>query len=315
MKVFHGIQALTQSIQKPIITIGNFDGVHLGHRRIIELAISKARAINGTVVVYTFRPHPQFALRPEANLQLLSTYDEKLELLLKLGVDVIIEEPFSREFSTTGAEQFFRNVLLHKLSAEAIIVGYDFGFGKERQGGLAFLEAFCESAGVELTVVPPMRIEHEIVSSSCIREHLLAGDIATANSLLGAPFFYRGVVRKGEGRGHKIGYPTANTQIENKLTLPFGVYATSTVATGACYPSITNIGVRPTFISSQPELPALVETHLLQTDIDLYGTELEIQFLHRIREERKFAGIDELKAQIAKDISESKVYYSRFFKT
>ncbi|MGZ3699663.1 MAG: bifunctional riboflavin kinase/FAD synthetase, partial [Bdellovibrionota bacterium] len=313
MEVFRGHEALSRTLVSPVVTIGNFDGVHLGHQKIIELAVSKARSLHGTCVAYTFRPHPQVALRPGANVQLLSTYDEKLDLMAGLGVDVTIEEPFSREFSTTHPEQFFKEILLRELSARAIVVGYDFAFGKEREGHLDTLRTLCAEAGVELTVVQPQRQGEDVVSSSRIRQYLLSGDVADAARLLGREFFYRGVVVRGEGRGRKIGFPTANLKLENKLALPYGVYATwavvreagAPVSAGTRVASVTNVGVRPTFRGDGPELPALVETHLLNMEQDLYGKTLDVRFVKRLREERKFSGIAELKSQIAKDAAEA----------
>ena len=305
MELARGIEALSHSVIHPVVTIGNFDGVHLGHQKIIQLAVEKARAKGGQSVAYTFRPHPQVALRPGSQVQLLTTYDEKLEILEKLGVDLVIEEPFSREFSTIEPEIFFNEVLLRKLSAENIVVGYDFAFGKERHGHLEALEHFCKSAGVELFVVQPQRIEGEVVSSSKIRQHLLSGEVDAAKRLMGRSFFYRGIVVRGEGRGHKIGFPTANLKLEYKLALPYGVYATWAIHEGILYPSVTNVGVRPTFQVGSKELPALVETHLLNTTIDLYGDPFEVRFESRLRGERKFAGIEELKAQIQLDAADA----------
>lgn len=304
MEVIRGIQNLSRSLVHPVLTIGNFDGVHLGHQQIIRLAVEKAKARGGTSIAYTFRPHPQVALRPGANVQLLTTYDEKLELLGALGLDLVIEEPFSREFSTISPQDFFNDMLLKRLGVEAVVVGYDFAFGKERKGHLQVLEDFCQGSGVELTVVQAQRIGNEVASSSKIRQHLSSGEIEAASQLLGRPFFYRGVVVKGEGRGKKIGFPTANLKIENKLTLPYGVYATWAICEslfpGQMLPSVTNVGVRPTF-SSDRELPALVETHLLDQNVDLYGRVFEVQFVRRLREERRFPGVDMLKAQIRTD--------------
>ncbi len=315
MELFHGIQALTRTLASPVVTIGNFDGVHLGHRQIIHEAIEKARAREGTVVVYTFRPHPQLALRPEVHLPLLLTYDEKIEQLSKLGVDVTIEEPFSREFSTTTPDQFFSQILLHRLNAQAIVVGYDFAFGKERAGHIDTLQSFCVQAGVELTVVQPEQVEGEAASSTRIRQHLQSGEIELANRLLGRAFFYRGIIERGEGRGRKIGFPTANLKPEGKLVLPYGVYATWAFLSSKSglkrYPSVTNIGVRPTFQKqtgdSSLETQVRVETHLLDIDLDLYGRELEVCFVRRLREERRFDGIDSLRAQIAKDVMAAKM--------
>ena len=309
MQVIRGISQLNKALKNVVVAIGNFDGVHQGHQTILKTALEKARAIQGTAVAYTFRPHPQVALRPATELQLLTTYDEKLELIAAQGIQYLIEEPFSREFSSVAPHDFFNNVLMRKLSAQTVVVGYDFAFGKERAGNLDALGEFCKSAGVELIVVKAQRKDHEVVSSSRIRQHLRGGEIEAASQLLGREFFYRGIVIKGEGRGRQLGFPTANLKIENKLTLPYGVYATWAMVDGHIYPSVTNIGVRPTFQGDGPELPALVEVHLLDQTLDLYGKTLEVRFASRIRAERKFAGpnaIAELKTQIGLDASKAR---------
>jgi riboflavin kinase/FMN adenylyltransferase len=311
MEVIRGVENLGRTLSRAVLTIGNFDGVHLGHQRIIGRAVEKARERGGISVAYTFRPHPQVALRPASSLPLLTTYDEKLELMGKLGLDVVIEEPFSREFSVIAPEEFFRDFLLRRVSAESIVVGYDFSFGKERQGHLEKLEALCREAGVELEIVQAQRSGSEVVSSSAVRQHLLQGEVEAAARLLGRDFFYRGIVVKGEGRGRTIGFPTANLKLETKLTLPYGVYATHASVGGVSYPSVTNVGVRPTFRAPDgSELPALIETHLLDVTRDLYGTTLEVSFVKRLRAERKFAGIDALKAQIALDADEARAALS-----
>jgi riboflavin kinase/FMN adenylyltransferase len=316
MELIRGIQHLPKILKKAVVTIGNFDGVHLGHQKIIQLTVKKARnrakGLEGPSVAYTFRPHPQIMLRPDQHLQLLSTYDEKIELLQAQGLDLVIEEPFSREFSTVSPEQFFNDILLRKLNASDIVVGYDFSFGKGREGHLEVLEALCKQGGVGLTIVPPLRIENEVVSSSSIRQHLLAGQVEAAIHQLGRPFSYKGVVIKGEQRGRKLGFPTANLKLENKLALPYGVYATWAKVGTESFPSVTNVGVRPSFHSEQAEgeaeLAALVETHLIGRSMDLYGTTLEVSFMKRIREERKFSGpdfINSLKTQIAEDAKQA----------
>lgn len=310
MELVKGVHSLHQTLVHPVVTIGNFDGVHLGHQEIIRLAVRQARERQGTAVAFTFRPHPQITLRPEKNLELLSSYDERTELISELGVDLLVEEPFSREFSTTSPEQFFREVLLHRLKAEILVVGYDFAFGKERAGHLDAIRGWCQASQVELIVVPPFRIGGEIVSSSRIRRHLLAGEVGVASQLLGRDFFYKGVVVKGEGRGRKLGYPTANIKPENKLVLPYGVYATQVKWQGKLYPSVTNVGVRPTFNPKEDkfhqELPALVEAHILDQDIDLYGSDLEVRFVKRLREEKKFSSIAALCQQIALDVYQAR---------
>jgi riboflavin kinase/FMN adenylyltransferase len=319
MEIYRGNQLLTETFRRAVVTIGNFDGVHLGHQRIISTALEKAQARKGMAVAYTFRPHPQVALRPEKKLSLLTTYDEKLQLLASSGLDVIIEEPFSREFSTTPPEKFFEEVLLKRLGAEAVVVGHDFAFGKERAGHLDNLERFCKAAGVELTVVPPLSVNSEVVSSSKIRQALLTGNPKAAALLLGRPYFYRGIVQKGDARGRLLGFPTANLKLggsesnDTKLLLPNGVYATLGIVGDRKLRSVTNVGVRPTF-ESKVDVPVVIETHLLESlggSMDLYGNELEVQFIEKIRDEKKFSGVDELKAEISKDILSAETILGR----
>ncbi|MBC7690367.1 MAG: bifunctional riboflavin kinase/FAD synthetase [Methylotenera sp.] len=308
--VLAGLNPATRSV----VTIGNFDGIHQGHRRIMDLVIQKAKAVQGIAAVYTFRPHPQEALRPNYPIQLLSTYDEKLEILASLGVELTVEETFGPDVFSLSPEEFFTDILLGRFKAKAIVVGHDFAFGKDRKGDLAALASLCSEAGVELDIVPAFKIGNHTVSSSSIRKSLLAGDIALATQLLGRPFTYRGVVMRGDARGRTIGFPTANLKLENKLALPHGVYATQ-----ACLkrgegkyqvlPSVTNVGVRPTFKPAESELPVVVETHVLDQvfeDFNIYGETLEVRFIQKLRSELKFSGIESLKIQIQKDAEQAR---------
>lgn len=312
MEICRGVSHLNPTAPHSVVTIGNFDGVHLGHQKIIGLAIEQAKARQGTSIAFTFKPHPQAALNPHREIQLLTTYPEKLEIFGELGVDIAVEEPFSREFSTIEPEQFFNEYLLKKLGAECIVVGYDFGFGRNRGGHLDILKRLCTTAGTDLIIVPPLRLDHEIVSSSQIRSYLLNGQIAEANALLGRRFRYQGIVAHGDGRGRQIGFATANIKPENKLTLPFGVYATFSIFGGNVYPSVTNVGIRPTFqpgtSDDQPE--PLVETHLINQNVDLYGHLLEVQFVSRIRSEIQFKTVAALKSQIQNDLEEARKHLS-----
>lgn len=306
MRIIHGYQALSESLQQPVVTIGNFDGVHLGHQRIIELAIQKARAGGRLAVGYTFRPHPRLALKPGAKIELLTTYDQKLEKLAACGLDAVVEEPFSREFSTFTPEAFFHEVLLKRINASAIVVGYDFAFGGDRKGQLEQLRQLCDRSGVELSVVEPQRVDAEIVSSSRIRQHLLRSEVEIAHQYLGQPFTYRGIVLRGDGRGRKIGFPTANLIPEGQLLLPYGVYATRTLLEGRSVISVTNIGVRPTFAKDSELPPAVVETHLIGESLDLYGSRIEVEFWGFLRPEKRFSGVDELVSQIGQDVESAR---------
>ncbi|MEK6705095.1 MAG: bifunctional riboflavin kinase/FAD synthetase [Bdellovibrionota bacterium] len=302
MEVIRGANNLSRPLNKPVVTIGNFDGIHIGHQDLIKKVLYAAKNRAGTSAIYTFRPHPQAILTSDVELELLLTYDEKLELMAELGVDVIIEEPFNKDFSFTEPERFFYDVLIKRVGAEEIIIGFDFAFGRKRHGTLPVLESMCRRAGIGFSALPPYRSGTEVVSSSAIRRYLKSGDIINANRLSGREFFYRGVVMHGDRRGHELGFPTANFRVEGKLELPYGVYATVTSCSGKNYPSVTNIGVRPTFCGP---IKPLIETHLINTDIDLYGIGIEVKFLRYLRSERKFSDANDLKTQIAKDIDET----------
>ncbi len=226
------------------------------------------------------------------------TYAEKRELIATLGVDRCVEERFTLEFSRTTAGDFFRDILLGRLHARVIVVGTNFNFGRNREGSTRSLEEACRTAGVTLEAVPPLEWQGEPVSSSRIREALSAGDVRTAGQMFGRSFFYRAEVVHGDKRGRTIGFPTANMKCAEKFPLRPGVYASSILWRDVEYPSVTNIGTRPTFDASELK----IETHILDRDFDLYGEWLEVRFHERIRDERKFSSIIELKQQIASDV-------------
>lgn len=290
--------------EKTVVVIGNFDGVHLGHQALIQEGFKLAQTLNVALCVYTFNPHPTLELRPQAHLKLLMTYEEKLTQLDALSVPFCVEEKFNTEFASTSAHDFFYDILLKRLKVCGIVVGTDFTFGSKRQGNIELLEQYCKESSVILKVVSPFLVEGSPVSSSRIRDTLQAGDLIQAQKLLGRPFFYRGEVIHGEKRGRMIGFPTANMRCGEKFPIPPGVYVTSVVFQGKVYPSVTNIGKRPTFQSESelPTIPLRIETHILGQTFDLYGQMLEVQFLKRLREERKFLSVDELKHQIQTDI-------------
>ncbi|MBI3544499.1 MAG: bifunctional riboflavin kinase/FAD synthetase [Deltaproteobacteria bacterium] len=310
MRVFRGYEEIKEAFPRPIVTIGNYDGLHLGHRQIIESVIERARKVKGTSVVYTFRPHPHLALTPDEELQLINTYDEKLALLEGIGVDVVIEQPFSREFSTISPEKFFSDVLVKRLSPQAVFVGYDFGFGRDRSGTLEMLKGYCEKEGVELHVAKPLKTAGETCSSSRVREYIKAGEVGKANRLLGREFFYRGLVVRGNGRGHKIGFATANVKTESKLRVKEGVYATYAVYQGKVYESVTNVGRQPTF-NRDGDAPVAVETHLLDFERDIYGEVLEVRMVERLRAEIRFDGVDSLVKQIHADVAKARELLSK----
>ncbi|MEN9723053.1 MAG: hypothetical protein RJB38_1039 [Pseudomonadota bacterium] len=294
--------------QGSVVTIGNFDGVHRGHREILAETVAQAREKDLRAVALTFRPHPQVVLRPQTAPSLLLTYDEKREALLAAGLDEVVDQSFDRSLAATPPERFFQDIVVGVHGAKALVVGYDFSFGRAREGHLQVLAELCRAAGARLTVVPPQHVAEQLVSSSAIRASLGRGQIAEARSALGRPFFYRGTVVTGDQRGRQLGFPTANVILGSggageKLLLPFGVYATRLSVDGQEYSAVSNLGVRPSFTSDSNPVPVILETHLLDQSLDLYGRSVEVGFIDRIREERRFPSLEALQAQITKDLA------------
>lgn len=306
MKLYKGIAQIAKAPERVVATIGNFDGVHVGHQEIFRLVKAHAKRIQGTSVAITFRPHPIMALAPVSSPYLLNSYEEKIELLEEQDLDVVIEEPFSREFSTTTAEQFVTDYLLNRLNAHALYLGYDFSFGKNREGSVELLKKIAEANGMEITVVPPFKIHDHLVSSSLVRKKLDEGDMPEVNMLLGRPFFVRGPVLKGDGRGRQIGIPTANLSLTMRKLPRLGVFATRSIWRGKSYPSITNIGTNPTFKGDGTDLPVKIESHFFDFDENIYGDEITVEFYAFLRSEKKFSGVDALLEQINKDKVEAR---------
>ena len=308
MKTLKGIAEVTTSFRSSVVTIGNFDGIHLGHRQIIQQVVERAKNGGQFSIVYTFRPHPQQALNPNKEFGLINTYEEKQEILESCGIDFMIEEPFGREFSTISPARFFSENLIKRLSTQALYVGYDFAFGKGRSGNLDLLKSLCQDNGVELIVMKPLKIEGAICSSSRIRELLQQGDVKQAQLLLSRPFLYQGPVIRGYTRGRQIGFPTANMPMPQKIHLKPGVYATMTRVQGEIFQSVTNIGYRPTF-TDPSQIGLSIETHLLDFDRDIYGEGLIVEFYERLRDEIKFGSPEALVDQIQKDIVATRQFF------
>jgi riboflavin kinase/FMN adenylyltransferase len=298
MKTYFGSQFLDADFPpQTVVALGNFDGVHLGHQAILGRALEDSRTLGFPVVAFTFKPHPTLELKPESDLRLLMTYDEKRIRLQGLGVDCCIEEPFNATFAALSAKEFFDRILVGRAHARVIVVGENFTFGRNREGTIPVLKQFCDATGVTLRALPPVEVDGLPVSSSRIRAALSEGRVNLASELLGRPFFYKAEVVHGDKRGRTIGFPTANMKCDTKFALRSGVYATTVFWQGKTYPAVTNLGTRPTFDSSELRM----ETHLLHEDLELYGEILEVSFHDRIRDERKFASLDELKHQIRAD--------------
>jgi riboflavin kinase/FMN adenylyltransferase len=303
MRVYKGMADLSAPPGKSVLTIGNFDGVHLGHQDLLRNVHEHAFRIGGLPMALTFRPHPYFVLRPSDAPQLINTYEEKIELLGTYGIQCVMEEPFSREFSNITPEEFVKKHLIENLGTQVLYLGYDFAFGKARSGSVDTLKRLAEENGIEIHVVPARKIGEKTVSSSLIRKSLEAGDIAFVNQCLGRKFFLRGLVWRGEGRGRTIGVPTANMQTVQRKYPRVGVYATRTLWRGKHYPSVSNVGYNPTFKGDADDLPLKIETHLFDFEADMYGDEIQVDFLSFLRTEKKFAGVQELLAQMQLDFA------------
>ena len=305
MKIFHGIE--NANIAKPtVLTLGVFDGLHLGHQRIMQRVVDRAKAVKAVPTAITFDPHPRAVLHPESAPPLLQTLDQRLANFEVLGIKQAIVIPFTREFADVPAEEFLSDIIRDRLHAKEVYLGKGFAFGKDRGGNIELLRAMSSQLGFVADEVDEVQLRGQRVSSSAIRELLAAGRVNLARRMLGRPYGVEGVIIRGNRRGHTIGFPTANLKPHNRVIPRFGVYATATLIDGTWRRSITNIGVRPTFENTtEPS----IETYIFDFDSELYGDALRVRFLHRIRDERKFNGIDELRAQIEKDTRRSRNYF------
>ncbi len=307
MKIFHGLE--NANILRPtVLTLGVFDGLHLGHQRIIETVAERARAVGAHATAITFDPHPRAVLHPESAPPLLQTLDQRLANMEVLGIEQAIVVPFTREFAGIDAEEFLKEIVHDRLQAKEVYLGKGFAFGKNRGGNIDLLRKISSELGFFADEVSEVSLRGKRISSSKIRHLLAEGRVNLVRRMLGRPYGVEGVIIRGNRRGHTIGFPTANLKPHNRVVPKFGVYATATLLDGVWRRSITNIGVRPTF---ENEAEPSIESFIFDFDGDLYGDVLRVRFLHRIRDERKFSGIDELKAQIERDSRQALNYFNR----
>ena len=282
------------------VAIGNFDGVHVGHRALIRRARELAEAHDARAVALTFDPHPSALLAPQHAPVMLSSLARRIELLGEAGADAVVVEPFTRELAGRAPNAFVDDVLLEALRARAIVVGYDFTYGQGRSGTTDALRAHGNRAGVEVDVLAPVEVDGEVASSSRVRAHLRDGDLARAERLLGRRWDVDGVVVHGAKRGRALGIPTANIRPDSDLPLRAGIYAvTLGVESGAPKPAVASLGTNPTFVEGGG---LVLEVHVLDFDGDLYDRHVRTTFVSRIRDEARFASVDALIAQIHQDI-------------
>lgn len=307
MKIFHGIE--NAKISRPtVLTLGVFDGLHLGHQRIMQTVAERAKATASIPTAITFDPHPRAVLFPESTPPLLQTLDQRLAAFEFLGIRQAIVIRFNQEFAAQDAEAFLRETIHDRLQAREVYLGKHFAFGKNRGGNIELLRRLSAELGFFADEVEEVRLRGHRISSSKIRQSLADGKINLARRMLGRPYGIEGQIIRGEQRGRTIGFPTANLKPKNRVVPRYGVYATATLIEGVWRRGITNVGVRPTFAGDgEPS----IETYIFDFDGDLYGDVLRVRFLHRIRDERKFGGIEELKAQIERDSTRALNYFKR----
>ena len=300
MKVLKSLRELEED--NVGITIGNFDGVHVGHRDLLKKVSDDCGNKGRKLCVLSFVPHPMAILKNEKNF-LINSYEERIDLLSGAGIDYFVEINFTRDFSNLTPSEFLdRYIITEKV--KGIYLGYDFAFGANKEGSFEFVTDYCKDLDVEVFLLDEFANKEIKVSSSSVRKLLLEGEVPEANELLGRSYFLSGRVIKGEGRGRQIGFPTANIELDyGRLIPPRGVYATTVDYKGGTYQSLTNIGFNPTFNDAE-ELH--VETHLLDFVNDIYGEEIQINFLSKIRDEKKFGSVNELIAQISEDVKKRK---------
>ncbi len=303
MRVIQGIHSVVAApFASSIVTIGNFDGVHLGHKALIRRLTERAREKGLPSVVITFEPHPVKVLYPGRRFHRIFDLEDQTEQLAKMGTDVLVIEPFSREFSQLPPDRFLLEGLFKPFVPESVIVGYDFSFGANREGSIDFLKSHASRYGFNVEVVPPVKIKDVIVSSSRIRQAVDGGDVDLANQLLGRRFYLRGLIERGAGRGRTIGVPTANLHTTAELIPARGVYAGVVELHGQMIPAAINVGLNPTFVDNESKIR--IEAHLLGFSGDLYGESLSMEFVSRLRDEKKFSSATELVEQIKVDLNQ-----------
>ncbi len=296
----------------PVLTIGTFDGVHLGHRKIISRLHDLAASIDGESVIFTFDPHPRKVVAPsETNLRLLTTLDEKIALFEEAGIDHLIVYPFTPEFAKLTYEEFVEQILVGQIHVKSLVVGYDHKFGKGRQGDFDLLKSCADRLDFQIEKLDVLLVNESNVSSTKIREAIQVGDFETANAYLGYPFTIHGMVVEGQRLGRTIGYPTANIDAmdPDKIIPGYGVYAVRVTVRNQAYTGMLNIGSRPTVNHNADH--RTVEVNLFDFSDDIYGEPVEVVFYHKLREEQKFASLDALKEQLSQDRINTIFYFNQ----
>ncbi len=302
MEVFRHIATTSRRFVRPVVTLGNFDGVHRGHQAILARVVAAARAGGGDAVAMTFHPHPIAVLRPERAPSLITSLRDRVGLMAASGLDVLVLQHFTAAFAALSAETFVERFLVERLGAVRVVVGHSVSFGHERRGDAALLTSLGQRFGFGVEVVGPIRVDGHDVSSSAVRRAIAAGDVTLASALLGRPHRLGGRVERGRRRGATIGFPTANVHVRAGMWPPDGVYAVRVQHDDRWIDGVANIGTNPTFGTA----PRTLEAHLFDFDADLYGERLTVTFIERLRGEVAFPSVETLVAQIARDAADAR---------
>ncbi len=305
MRIYSSVESIAPPLDRPVVTLGNFDGVHRGHQSIISRTLEYAGTSGRHALLTTFRPHPLKVIRPDSAPPLLMDHNEKMLRIEELGIEHCLVIPFTPSFAQIPAEDFVRRILHEGLQASAVFVGNNFNFGRGREGNLDLLRRLGDQLGIQIPEVKDFLVLGSPVSSSRIRRAILSGEVELARELLGRPFTLNGKVIRGDSRGAKLGFPTANMETASEILPGDGVYITRAVTSGGEYPAVTNVGNRPTFHDASHA----VETHFLEPPGDLYDQSLSVQFLSRLRPEVRFASKEQLVRQIAADVEKARRYF------
>ena len=303
MKIIYDLNKIKKPLINPVLTIGNFDGVHKGHHVLFRKIKERAGAIGGQSAIMTFEPHPVKVMKPGNGPPLITPIHQKLNLISNAGIDIIFCISFTREFASISARDFVQDILVNKIGIKEIVVGYDYTFGKNREGDISLLRAMGDKLGFIVHKLDQIQIDHRLVSSTSIREFILRGTLSGAKKMLGRDYQVSGTVIRGKNRGGRLlGVPTANLKLVDELVPKVGVYTVSVIINDKKYYGVTNIGFNPTFGDNALS----IETHLLDFSGDLIGEMIKVNFLQRLRNEKTFGSIQELSDQIEQDISQAR---------
>lgn len=310
MKIYQGIENF-KTLDKAVVTTGTFDGVHVGHHIILDRLIELAKKIDGESVLLTFYPHPRMVLQPDTDIKLLNTIEEKTALLENAGIDHLIIHPFTKEFSRTTSLEFVRDILVNKIGTKKLVIGYDHHFGRNREGSFEHLKEYGPLYGFDVEEIPAQDIDNVNVSSTKIRKAIAEGNVAKATEYLGHQFQLTGTVVHGNKIGRQLGYPTANLDLNNKYKIipANGIYAVQVVYKGDSYNGLLNIGYRPTIQSEAKKLS--IEVFIIDFEKEIYGEELKVYLIHRIREEKKFESKKQLITAMDADLAKAKLIFNK----